>query len=348
MAADQVTVIPCPLCNSSGVDVIDTITISSFFKRLGDERDIRISARFKNDHSEYKIVRCSECGLTYSNPMIAGNAEFYQAVYAGMPPTARRWEFDAFLETIGTIFRNLGPRSETTVLDIGCGDGAFVRVMNGAGYACKGIDFNPDRLAAAQDAANTNDILSIDIGEITSYLAKEKFNIYTMWHVLEHLANPLEFFKQLFKEAPAQAVIAVSVPSDLFVAEKISDFNILQYPPHHLTRWSALTLKTLADQVELKVVTHRYEPKLGAVRGYAGRIARYCLANRCLGSLIRELFSVNLRLPKAYISPRNDGITLTAFGRMLALIIFFFLYLRTPGSSGMGQFIVLQKSASRK
>lgn len=88
------------------------------------------------------------------------------------------------------------------LLDVGAGDGAFVRVAAAHGWEVVGLD-----PAAPQAVAGNPSILQMTLEQLP---ADEQFDVITLWDVIEHLDFPLEVL--------AQAVTHLK-PGGLLVAE---------------------------------------------------------------------------------------------------------------------------------
>lgn len=74
------------------------------------------------------------------------------------------------------------------VLDVGCGSGDFMAAACEAGYSVQGIDVSEASAAICQSKglkAVSGDYLTYDFGQ--------KFDVITMWDVIEHLRNPGAF-----------------------------------------------------------------------------------------------------------------------------------------------------------
>ena len=77
----------------------------------------------------------------------------------------------------------------STLLDIGGGDGAFVDVVAAAGVGATGVD----PAMPAHRARNGNP--NLICGFVDELPAAQKFDVVTMWDVIEHLEDPLAVLK---------------------------------------------------------------------------------------------------------------------------------------------------------
>ncbi len=79
-----------------------------------------------------------------------------------------------------------GPGGGRTLLDIGCGDGAFLRQAQACGWQVEGID--PDPQAAAEGLRRG---VQIRTGGLETLAQREAaFDVITLSHVIEHLHDP--------------------------------------------------------------------------------------------------------------------------------------------------------------
>ncbi len=86
-------------------------------------------------------------------------------------------------------------RSSGKLLDVGCGEGLFLRLAQANGWRISGTELSS---FASKLAANT---LKTDIycGELDeAKFAKNSFDVVTMWHVLEHVKSPKKLPEERF------------------------------------------------------------------------------------------------------------------------------------------------------
>lgn len=199
---------------------------------------------------------CGNCGLTWSDPMVAGTAGFYELVYAYMrkadPP---RWEFDAWREN--------GPGGGL-LIDVGAGDGGFVAWARSLGYDAHGLELNPAQVEKAQKAGRP--VICLPVENMSAWLAERGTpSVITLWHVLEHVADPVALLRNLRLSAGPGTQLVVAVPSDRFFLARRGARPITDFPPHHLTRWTPVALQKLAAATGWTQVDHCYEPIVNAL-----------------------------------------------------------------------------------
>ena len=183
----------------------------------------------------------SLCGLAFFDPMIAGDTAFYRAFY-------RR---------IGAHDRLAGPsrdrpemraaaaqaRAGDQVLDVGAGEGGFVRFLP-AGVRYVGLD-----PAFAEDAPRDRDVRAETVEQHAATHAGQ-YDMAVAMQVIEHVADPLGFTRQVAACVRPGGLVAVAVPGWPCDLTDIPNFAF-NAPPHHLSWWNEGALRALARQLGL-------------------------------------------------------------------------------------------------
>jgi SAM-dependent methyltransferase len=135
------------------------------------------------------------------------------------------------------------------LLDVGCGNGRFLRHAKEQGFEVWGIDFDKKSVENVKRNLGIDTVFVMSLEEFYEY-AKEKglkFDVITFFEVLEHQDKPMEFLKMLKGLLKEGGCIAGSVPNleRLFV-EVEWKYTHIDHPPHHFLRFSKSSLeKTL-------------------------------------------------------------------------------------------------------
>jgi SAM-dependent methyltransferase len=196
----------------------------------------------------YDLPRCPACGLTFSHPMRAADAAFYEA----STEYDEKWEFEFVSERLARQGRR------GALLDLGCGDGRFLSRVTGR-FAPTGLDFNPEAVRAARAARGLRDVHAVALQELDRWAPDRRFEVITAFHVLEHVEDPRAFLAQAARRLLPGGLLAVSVPNpDRWALGWIRE--AWDYPPHHLTRWTVSALRRLLEQQGLAVEEIRSEP----------------------------------------------------------------------------------------
>jgi 2-polyprenyl-3-methyl-5-hydroxy-6-metoxy-1,4-benzoquinol methylase len=132
-----------------------------------------------------------------------------------------------------------------TLLDIGCGTGAFLHTMKMAGWAITGLE--PDAIARSKATALYN--LHPDSPEKLFTLPEGAFNAITLWHVLEHVHDLHGYMKQLHKILAVSGRLFIAVPNYTSYDAEVYGANWAAWDvPRHLYHFSPQAMKQLLQQ----------------------------------------------------------------------------------------------------
>lgn len=156
-----------------------------------------------------KLGFCETCGFYHVDPYPPSQylAEFYSQYE--MPTTQANLS-----ETARFLARHLD--SEATVVDIGCGDGAFLKELHGLGFTnLIGFDQSPG-LDRAQNLGFGKFYRSSVWDFLTEAEASGgvKADALVMVNVLEHVAEPMALLARVYRALPSGGLLCVTVPND--------------------------------------------------------------------------------------------------------------------------------------
>ena len=137
-----------------------------------------------------------------------------------------------------------------TILDIGCGTGAFLNTMKEADWNITGLE--PDTIARnkATEIYNIHPQESDKLFEMTP----ASFNAITMWHVLEHVHELHAYIKQIEKLLAPGGKAFIAVPNYTSKDAAIYKEHWAAYDvPRHLYHFSPQSMEALLAQHGLKL-----------------------------------------------------------------------------------------------
>lgn len=226
------------------------------------------------------IVRCSACDHRWLN---ASADSVPSAVESGEPNAVTMYPEDARFEAFATAFvsdvlfdRRPPP---ARLLDAGCGGGHFLSIAGRFGYDAEGIDASPLAAALCRQRgmnARTGDLSAIELSE--------RFDVITLWDVVEHLDQPCAVLHRLAQSLARSGVLIVKVPTYGAFSPWLSNCvprlsGALLGAPDHVQFFTAESLKRLIAHCELrgewKFVSHlRSERSGGSLTTRVARIVR--------------------------------------------------------------------------
>lgn len=105
------------------------------------------------------------------------------------------------------------------VLDIGCGNGKKTEMLGKLGVDILGIDLDEHEIRKAIDTNQLENVqfACVDIKEITG-----KFSGVVLIEVLEHIEDPLDFLKEIYRLCENNGFLIVTVPNGYSVKEMVT------------------------------------------------------------------------------------------------------------------------------
>ena len=141
--------------------------------------------------------------------------------------------------------------SNKNILDYGCGTGEFLKVCENFGYTTNGIEPNKDALELAKKKIKGNLYNNKKLKEIED----NKYDIITLWHILEHIPNLKEVIINLKRILKNDGTLIIAVPNyNSFDAKYYKEFWAGYDVPRHLWHFSKYSIHKLFYEVEMKVI----------------------------------------------------------------------------------------------
>ncbi|MDH5831322.1 class I SAM-dependent methyltransferase [Luteimonas sp. M1R5S18] len=175
-------------------------------------------------------------------PMADPGERFYKwLTSANFRYPKHRWEWNE----AASLLREMAQDGPISVLDAGCGEGRFLeQIAEIPGVAAQGFDQNFDVVEAAR--ARGLDVYHGDLSTVG--LHDLCIDVITLFHVVEHVSDPIDVLERARDCLNQRGIIMFSVPLSPMSYEHAwpDPFNM---PPHHLTRWSLRSLTVLGDRL---------------------------------------------------------------------------------------------------
>jgi SAM-dependent methyltransferase len=185
----------------------------------------------------------SPCGLAFFDPMIEGDAAFYDSLYIKLKlhevlsaPGANRPEFELAAKRVGTGAK---------VLDVGGGGGGFARHVPHARY----VALDPNATAAPRCL----DLRAETVGQ-HARTHPESYDVVCAFQVVEHVTDPLLFVNDMLTCLRPGGRLLIGVPLWPSPITDIPNFAF-NAPPHHLSWWTEGALHALCARLSVDVET---------------------------------------------------------------------------------------------
>jgi 2-polyprenyl-3-methyl-5-hydroxy-6-metoxy-1,4-benzoquinol methylase len=190
------------------------------------------------------------------------------------------------------------PLGDHKILDVGCGDGYFMSYCRDRGITAYGYDILPSAVALAQRRGLT---VYSDLNQV-----KEKFDVITLFDVLEHMENPVQELLALAQLLRDGGLIFIETPRKCvvdFYLSILEFFNIAhnnRVSREHLQLFSNESLRILTDKVGLKICNFESKTSLSwsGEKGFSTYISNVGIkwqpANQFLSYLVQLLLKANI------------------------------------------------------
>jgi SAM-dependent methyltransferase len=229
----------CPLCEGGHFDE---------FLRT---KDFTVSEEF------FTIVSCQKCGFRFTNPRPGKEklGSYYESdnyishansanslvnfVYKLARTFTLRWKYKLITRI----------KSRGLILDYGCGTGEFLGFCKDKGWRITGVEPNDK---ARQQAI---ELTGQKIFSRLSSMVTPKFDVITLWHVLEHIPDLNQTFAELKSLLDTAGYMLIAVPnSESHDAHLFKQHWAAYDVPRHLYHFTRKSMNKLVANHGMKVV----------------------------------------------------------------------------------------------
>ncbi len=226
----------CALCGASEEEVVAE----------GYDYEYKTTAR------KFTYVRCKQCDLVYlsQRPTESELRTIYPPEYYAYSDIETTKGIVALLRERMEAkkvaqYKKLIGRGKKRILDVGCGDGRFMKVIRKYGYPeweIEGFDINKRAIAKAKAEG-----MIVQQARLEEYTTKKKFDLIISLQVIEHLSNPLKAMKKMNGFLKEGGLCVIETPNlggiDYFLFKKAF------WGGYHIPRhWNIFNRKT-ADRL---------------------------------------------------------------------------------------------------
>lgn len=210
----------------------------------------------------FHIVECASCNLIRLDPMPTPEelAAFYPETYwweADDGASSRLSEiYRKFVLSDHIRFASQAAEAPGPVLDVGCGGGLFLDGLEQKGFVGFGSDVS---LQAAKVCQRRFSIPAV-VGSLPNLPFRPgSFGLVTMFHVLEHLHDPMGAIAAARHILPPGGRLVIQTPNAecwqmLLLGERWTGFDI----PRHLINFTAKDLQELLEYSGFTVVRKKF------------------------------------------------------------------------------------------
>lgn len=229
----------------------------------------RTHDRHYNIPGEFDIVRCARCGLVRLDPMPSDEqlAGFYADDYYAYVPATKRKSLLAVLSTVLRIDIRTGDpdfKSPGEFLDVGCGAGAYLRVMADRGWRVRGVE--PSSSGSKAGQAMGFDIFHGTL--LDAMFPDSSFDYVRSNHSFEHMTNPVEILKETHRILRSRGKLYIGIPNgDSFAFRLFGRYWWYMGVPLHTYTYSVKTIVMLLERSGFKIVKVSFNSNFWSLLG---------------------------------------------------------------------------------
>jgi len=142
------------------------------------------------------------------------------------------------------------------LLDVGCGEGFFLKFFSDKGWGVRGLDFTSEGVERhfpdLRDKLETGNLFELLSMEAAS---GSKYDLVVCNNVLEHVIDPIKLLEDLKGVVAPGGMVRLAVPNDgSWLQELVVDAGLAKKdfwvcPPEHLSYFTVETLQALLQRV---------------------------------------------------------------------------------------------------
>lgn len=195
----------------------------------------------------FVIVECENCSFKFTNPRPDSDSigQYYESEEYISHSNVKTGIINRAYHVVRSITTkqkveliNRQAPAKGSILDYGCGTGTFLTACKKDGWEIRGVE--PNIKAREVATTETGEIIAASLSDIEG----EKFEVITLWHVLEHIHTLNETMAQLLECLQDDGTLIIAVPNaDSHDAQEYKENWAAYDVPRHLYHFTQSTMK---------------------------------------------------------------------------------------------------------
>lgn len=209
--------------------------------------------------SGFAIVQCAECNFVYVNPRITNEQlqNIYQHNYFKNKDYGyvgyeqeKRLRIKNFERWLEEAIPFMPVNKPVNALDVGCAAGYCLDVMKANGWNAEGLELDAEMCINLE-----NDGQIVYHRSLDNFESKHKYQVITLFDVIEHIPGIDAAFKQLNHLLDADGIVIMVTPNHNSFQRKLFRKRWFQYKPiEHIQYFSRQSLAVFARRNNLQII----------------------------------------------------------------------------------------------
>lgn len=246
--------------NSSALQQLTKTNVSSV-AFVCDHCDQKTFTFLFDHHQNWKVQRCTVCGLTQVIPRpttkevaaLYANDEDHFEPYVDQLPVHQQYFREKLKQIFFIIQNSKSTIQRLSLLDIGCLTGVLLEEAQRLGVKVVGVDISKDAVAYCKNRG-----IEAFHGTAVEYAKKypsKKFDIVTAFEIIEHEYSPKMLVETISTLLKPQGIVAISTPNHGSIWRKLMGKYWPGYThKEHLYFFDPQSLRNTLEQAGFEVV----------------------------------------------------------------------------------------------
>jgi SAM-dependent methyltransferase len=232
----------CPACSSNGK--------LKFKEKIEDKlfNELTFASRKRPELMHYDLFECENCYSLFTKRDVDLNnllKNYEIAEYDSN--TEAKFAARTYVTTLRTA---LPPLFKGSVLDIGAGDGAFLKEAKGV-FATSNLGIEPSIRAIEKSEDLEVNLVNI---AIENFKSTDKFDLVTCFQTIEHLNDPRNFVETIKKFIKPGGYLAISCHNRLSAVNKILGEKSPIFDVEHLQVFTDSGIELLLKSLGFEII----------------------------------------------------------------------------------------------
>jgi 2-polyprenyl-3-methyl-5-hydroxy-6-metoxy-1,4-benzoquinol methylase len=193
-----------------------------------------------------------------------------------------------------------------SLLDVGCGNGQFIARMRSFGWKVSGIDPDPAAVGYGQRQG-----LNIRSGTVSDLPATDRYDVITLSHVIEHVADPVDLLRECRDRLrPGGGRLIIITPNINSLGHRVFGkyWRGLEVPRHFVlfsptglrdcVQRAGLSVQSLSTETRLAQMIYRHSACASSGDRSVGQRTNFSISTKLAARLFRMIEGWVVRLKK--------------------------------------------------